>query len=1038
VSRALQIIGLAALAAVSVGSRVSARQAQEPVERLTPGSVIDATVPSVGPARFRLPAVVGDLLQIRIERAADLILSVTSPSGEVFAERHRVEFLYPTEQLSFIAEAAGEYVLAIHRRQPTSPGRFLVTFEGQRPSQSNDEPRVRAERARDLGDRLRRAERAEAYSQAVAAFGEALTISRALGDRLGEAEALLGIGLSQQRLGATADAAAAFNAALEAGRAAEEWSGEARALNALGQVHRLLGEMAIARDRYSQSVEAARRIGDRWTEVGALNSLARVASDTGDPQTALAMHAEAIGSSREFGDRGGEAFALNNIGNIHQTLGDFDEALASYEQALAIRQAIGSAQGASSTMSNIGRVHLARGEPERARPYFEQSLETTRRIGSRDNEGRNLSSLGSVYLELGDPAKAVSALEQATAVCVAVGDRFCQGDARTTMARAKAAIGRGDEARADIRAATTLMVALGDIEGEARARVTAAAIEASLGDLGRARAQAEATVALIETMRIRLASPMLRASYLAASRDAYELYVDVLMRSHAVEPDAGYASRALHVSERARARNLLERLAETRENIREGVDPALLERERSISSQINRAGARRALLLAGRHTESDRQTVEQEIDDLVATYRQLEAEIRIRSPRFASLTQPEPLSLEEIQRQVVDRETLLLEYSLGQDRSYLWAVTPGTLRAYVLPGRATIEKAARRTHALMQASHRPGQAVHMRAAAAELSALVLGPAAAELANKRLVIVPDGALQLVPFAALPRPAPGAPDSTPLIVRHEIVVLPSASLVPALRSSGDGRLNPDRVVAVFADPVLQRDDARFANRERSTEQSKDKAVLANARDLARAVSDTGVMRFERLRYTRDEARAIVGLAGAGSSLFAVDFDANRAAVLKPELSRYRFVHFATHALLNTRHPELSGVVLSLVDRDGLPQDGFLRLHDIYNLRLSAELVVLSACQTALGRDFRGEGLVGLTRGFMYAGARVVVATLWDVRDEQTSKLMERFYAGMMRDGLRPAAALRAAQLSMLEDPAGSSPVYWAGFVLQGDWQ
>ena len=152
----------------------------------------------------------------------------------------------------------------------------------------------------------------------------------------------------------------------------------------------------------------------------------------------------------------------------------------------------------------------------------------------------------------------------------------------------------------------------------------------------------------------------------------------------------------------------------------------------------------------------------------------------------------------------------------------------------------------------------------------------------------------------------------------------------------------------------------------------------------------------------------------------------------------LADYRIVHFATHGLINNQHPDLSGIVLSLVDEQGRTQNGFLRLYDIYNLKLNADLVVLSACQTALGKEIKGEGLVGLTRGFMYAGAPRVVASLWRIDDRATAEIMKRFYTGMLKDGLRPAAALRAAQISMLNDKRWQSPHFWAAFTLQGEWQ
>lgn len=1001
------------------------------------GQTFDGTVAAGTTAVYRVSAAAGEYVRVAVDRAPSLVIEITSPAATPVAELFRVEFLYPTERVAWIADTAGNYLVGIRRRTEWSSGEYAVRLDEQRQALPDDERRVEAARTRERGERLRRAERADASRRALALFERALAISQSIADRAGEAEAWLAIGLTCLRLSDNARAVTAFEASLDAGGAAGNWPGDARALNGLGQAHRVWGDVTRALDFYTRATYAAGLSGDRWTEVGALNSSARISSDTGDPQTALATHARAIAMSRESGDRGGEAFALNNIGNIHQALGDMQAALAAYGDALAIRQSLGSELGASSTMSNIGRVYLAEGEPEKARRYFEQSLEITRRVGRRDNEGRNLTSLGSTHLALGNRSRAVDLLKEAVSVCGAVGDTFCEAEALTRLAEAESAADRPGQAREHVARATHLMRTLKDLEGEARTRITKARIEAKQGNLALARAETEATLAIVEDLRTKVASPTLRASYLAASRDAYELRVDVLMRLHAAEPTAGHAALALHTSERARARSLLDMLAEMPGGIREGVAPALLDREQTIRRQINVAAARRATLLAQSPTEAQTDLVERELQDLVTRYRQVEADIRLESPRYASLTQPVPLTLAEIRQQVVDRDSVLLEYTLGHERSYVWVVTDTTMTAFVLPGKAAIEQAARRTYELMQRSHRPGQAAQARAAATELSQMVLGPVAQSLAAKRIVIVPDGALQFVPFAALPRPSSAA---EPLILRHEVVLLPSASVVPALRALRQSRPPGDRTLAVFADPVLQPTDARLASSRdrRARPASVTPAPQPLSRDLARSIGETGVPRFERLRFTRDEARAIAALAEPSSSLIALDFEASRTTALKPDLGRYRYVHFATHALVNTRHPELSGIVLSLVGADGQAQDGFLRLHDIYNLRLGAELVVLSACQTALGRDVRGEGLIGLTRGFMYAGAPRVMATLWDVRDEQTSELMTRFYRGLLRDGLPPAAALRAAQVSMLNDAAWSAPVYWAGFVLQGEWR
>jgi CHAT domain-containing protein len=340
--------------------------------------------------------------------------------------------------------------------------------------------------------------------------------------------------------------------------------------------------------------------------------------------------------------------------------------------------------------------------------------------------------------------------------------------------------------------------------------------------------------------------------------------------------------------------------------------------------------------------------------------------------------------------------------------------------------------------------------------AAELSWMLLGPAASQLGKKRLAIVADGALQYIPFAALPAPSPGngegrksGAEPQPLFVEHEIVSLPSASTLGTLRRETAGRKPAEKSIAVLADPVFTDDDTRV-RRDVGNAGAKGKARSADSDEtdigflqMTRSGRETGVISgeggFGRLLSTRREAAAISAMVPERERMQALDFEASRTTALRPELGEYRIVHFATHGLLNNIHPELSGIVLSLVDKEGKPQDGFLRLQDIYNLTLSAELVTLSACQTGLGKEIKGEGLVGLTRGFMYAGAPRVVASLWKVDDRATSELMKRFYQGMLGpERLRPAGALRQAQLSIWKQKQWREPYYWAAFVLQGEWK
>jgi CHAT domain-containing protein len=304
--------------------------------------------------------------------------------------------------------------------------------------------------------------------------------------------------------------------------------------------------------------------------------------------------------------------------------------------------------------------------------------------------------------------------------------------------------------------------------------------------------------------------------------------------------------------------------------------------------------------------------------------------------------------------------------------------------------------------------------------------MLLAPVAAGLGNKRLLVVSEGALQFLPFTSLLDPR----SLQPLLAEHEVVNLPSASTLSVLRRELVGRKPAPRAMAVLADPVFRADDPRIAGRNGE--------AGGLPQEIQRSAGESGLQDLVRLRGSRREAEWISSLAPAGSSLQALDFRASRATATSGELGRYRMLHFATHALLNSQHPELSGLVLSLVDERGRPQNGYLQAHEIYNLKLNADLVVLSACQTALGQDVRSEGVIGITRGFMYAGVPRVVASLWRVSDQATGELMRRFYEGMLARKLPPAAALRQAQLALSKDPDYAHPYYWAGFTLQGEWK
>ena len=538
-----------------------------------------------------------------------------------------------------------------------------------------------------------------------------------------------------------------------------------------------------------------------------------------------------------------------------------------------------------------------------------------------------------------------------------------------------------------------------------------------------------------------------RSGFRASHGRYYREYVDLLLQRNSVE-------RAFEVLERSRARTLIETLARGRVQVAKGIDAELLDQERSLEHALSAKTAYRIELLSGRHTDRQVADANSQIDALVLQYRHVEEQIRATSPTWYALQRPAIVSLRDVQQHLLDDRTVLLEYALGEERSYVFSIDSHSAAAYALARRSEIEDAARRVYELVTVhdgtgSHavttrRNEQRAYMAASTA-LSRMILGPVADRIKGKRVLVVADGALLYIPFAALPVPAASSQPANvwvPLIGEHEIIGLPSASALAALRQQAAGRKPQAKEVAILADPVFDRNDERVAstlNGGASVERVSQ--AREPAEHLARSVADVNggaTLTFPRLPFTRREAANILAVTPSTGKMAALDFAASRSAATNSDLSQYRIVHFATHGLLDSVRPELSGLVFSLFDQNGRPQNGFLSLEDIYNLNLPADLIVLSGCKTALGKDIQGEGIIGLTRGFMYAGASRVVASLWEVDDFATAELMRRFYSGMERQGIAPAAALRAAQIQMWKQNRWSAPFYWAAFQIQGEWR
>ena len=746
----------------------------------------------------------------------------------------------------------------------------------------------------------------------------------------------------------------------------------------------LLGERGEA-EKALEHLEAAVELGQDSDETAiTLRLIGFEYYQLGLMEPALDRLQQALQICTRIGDRDGEARTLTRLAWVLADLDRLDDAEAALSRALELRRSLGDRHGEAVTLSFAHEVAVKRRDWDGARRALDAALQILRTDGDVSEAAIVVESLGWLDLHVGRPRQALRRFEAALPGIRALGNP---------------------------REAANTLLGLG-------------LAQADCGDLETGLATVERSIAQVERLRRGISGRSLRSHQLARRYGHYDARIELLMRLDEAHPGDGWAERAFAAFEQARARVLLDSLATSGPSLGERIDPGdreerrLAERQAALETELAALERERVERVWEGAPAAEIRAVERSLGNKELEWQRVDG--RLREKIEGGDDKPRPLDLEQVRSQVLDDDSLLLAYHLGRERSFLWVVGRQELAVYELPSREVLEPLARRAHDRVAESHRIAARVPAADALADLSEQLLAPAAEHLrGDRRLLVVADGALLYVPFAALPLPSG---DHRPLVADHEVVSLPSASTLAALRRRVAAREPPHGMVAVLADPVFQPDDPRVTG--------------TPPRSWEEALRRSGES-FQRLRFARREAESILALAPPGPRFKAFGFDANYDTVVSGALSGYRFVHLATHARIYADRPAASGILLSRLDRDGSPRPAEeLRSRDVYRLDLAADLVTLSACRTALGEEVRGEGLVGFTQGFFAAGSARVLVSLWEVGDDSTAELMERFYRRLFADGLSPAAALRDAQVSMWREERWRSPYHWGAFVMQGE--
>lgn len=871
------------------------------------------------------------------------------------------------------------------------------------------------------------------YKQAITLYQKALEIARATSDLSKEAKILHRLGVSYGNLAEYEQAIVSLERSLEIARKLADTDREAYVLVSLARTYRHLFKDEQAAFFIEQAAEIADNIEKSEDKADFFGYLGMISRDFGNHEKGILFLQHSIDIHQQISNIAGEAGSLLNLGNAYAVIAEHEQSAIVREQSLLIFRELGDRHMEAHLLNHLGSTYNSLGQYEKAIRALMQSLELARELGNSQAESGALGNLGVTYSLLEQYDKALVFHQKSFDIEV---ERkgFLEASPQN-LGTVYYELGKYQQALTLLNQSLEIERRNRDIQGEIKALYILGAVYSQIQQYIKAISSYERAIEISEKNRGQLVSIELRQNYFRSVQDIYRSYLGLLMDLHRQNPTQDYALRAFEISEKSRARVLLELLTESNTDLNANLDPNFQQREQELSQQLNQVEKQRITIFNNSNsTDGQKQAVNQKLEQILTDFQELENKIRLDNPKYTDLQYPETISVSELQNQILDEDTVLLQYFLDDEKSYLWVVTKESFHSYELPSEADITQTAKAlfgdplTSDKATKSALAGSLQKRRLdLTSQLSEQIIQPAAQHLTKKRIVIVPDGELNYFPFSIL---TTGANSTQTLSEQFELVNLPSSSTLATIRRDTVRPIPDQPSLSIFADPVFSTKDCRFTN---SPDCDQNRLVAARSR-----ASRGDFLTWDDLPGTYTEATNILKLFPDKTKIkSAFGFAAQRENIVDDQLQGRDIIHFATHGFFHQTKPEQSGLVFSLVNEAGENQNGFLRLDSIFNMQLDADLVVLSACQTGVGEDIPGEGIVGLSRGFMYAGTPRLLMSLWQVDDAATAEFMTRFYQNLLEEKLTAAIALKETQREMREETKWTHPQYWAAFILQGDW-
>jgi len=984
------------------------------------------------------------------QRGIDVVVKLFAPGGKQVFQVDSPNGTQGPEPVWVIAEASGSYRLEVRSlEKDAKPGRYEVRTEELRMASERDRTRVAAERVAIEAELLLAQGSKESLRKAAEKFKESLQLRRAAEDQSGEARTLNSIGATYDLLGEKPEALEHFNQALAISRAAGDRADEAITLNNIAALHRTMDEEQKALDFYSQALaiiqtlpgrpdeattlyhigaiynslgdkqktldyfnralSASRAAGDPMDEASILHNTADVCysigkkqealeyyeralaiertlpnrlaeavtlinlgltnNDLGEKQKALDYYHQALWLFRAAGYSRGEAWTLNNIGLTYHSLGEEQKAIEYYSQALALFRATEGCPGESVVLTNLGQVYASLGEWQRSLDYYNQALPIIRAEGDRKVEAATLTSLGAVHSSLGDIRKALDYYNQALRLHRALGDRADEAITLIHVGSASNSLGEKQKALDSYNQALQMTRSVGDRPGEVSVLMHIGIFYESLGEKQKAFDFYQQAINKVESLK---ASATIEEIKTSLSGDSAAIYRQAILL---LSQQSRYIE-AYNLTERARARTFLDQMGNVRPHQHNTTKPQLIQEEQTLASELTlleQSLTQERSKPASSSQANELSLIENQLATERRRYEDLLLRLKLTNPEYTSLRSVNPLTLSEAQR-LLDNDTTLITYFVTPEKTLAFLITRSGFRAVELPVKETdLTNSINWFRGF--ANLRNPQPESLK----QLYGWLIDPLRPHIKTRTIGIIPHGILNYLPFAALTDGEHYFGDE------HTVFYLPSASVLPFIQKKSK--------------PVGTQ-------------------MLAIAQSQAKGLP--------ALQYADGEAETVASVYG----LKALTTSAASKSELLKRAGEYSIIHIAAHAELNTSSPLFSRIRLGA----GKDDAGALEVREVYDLDLSkASLVVLSACETQLGRQSKGDDIVGLNRAFIYAGTPTVIASLWTVDDESTSYLMKSFYIHL-KSGMRKAAALQAAQSDARKKYL--HPYYWAGFVLTGD--